>query len=99
MDRQASQSPIMEMKGIQMRSNYFKRATFGAIFLGLLIGMLSSFGCQLTQNGQTLPNPGYLHNNIQYFPAGNEFQYQQEVNWMEKERANRQLDSQNFEMQ
>ncbi|MDO4585866.1 MAG: hypothetical protein Q4C95_01065 [Planctomycetia bacterium] len=82
-----------------MRSNNLKRTTFGAILFSLLIGILACTGCQLTQNGQTLPNPDYLNNNIQYHPSGNEFQYQQEVNWMEKERANRQLESHNFEMQ
>ena len=48
-------------------------------------------GCQMTQNGQTLPSPYYLDNQIQYFPAGNEFQFQGEVDRMKREQVNRQL--------
>ncbi len=51
-------------------------------------------GCQLTQNGQTLPNPYYLVDDIQYHPSGNEFQYQKEVNMINKENAERQLSQQ-----
>ena len=45
----------------------------------------------MTQNGQTLPSPYYLDNQIQYFPAGNEFQFQGEVDRMKREQVNRQL--------
>ena len=46
-------------------------------------------GCQVTRNGQTLPSPYYLDDDIQYHPSGNEFQYQQEVDHMNKINAER----------
>jgi len=30
-------------------------------------------GCQTTIGGQTLPSPGYLRDDVQYFPEGPEF--------------------------
>lgn len=61
----------------------------GAAFLGTMVPLMS--GCQLSQNGQTLPSPFYLDNSIQYFPEGNDFQHQQEVDRMKKEAADRDL--------
>ena len=46
-------------------------------------------GCQVTRNGQTLPSPYYLDDDIQYHPSGTEFQYQQEVDYMNKINAER----------
>jgi hypothetical protein len=34
---------------------------------------LSATGCQIVENGQTLPSPYYLHDDVQYFPPGPEF--------------------------
>lgn len=44
-------------------------------------------GCQVTRNGQTLPSPHYLEDDIQYHPSGTEFQYQREVDYMNKANA------------
>lgn len=64
----------------------------GGVMSALTIGAFSLLaGCQMTQNGQTLPSPYYLDNEIQYFPAGNEFQFQGEVDRMKREQVNRQL--------
>lgn len=63
-------------------------AGMGALLLGVLPFLA---GCQLSQNGQTLPSPDYLDNKIQYFPAGNEFQYQQEMDRIKREQADREL--------
>ncbi len=43
-------------------------------FLGLLLvgGLAPSVGCQVSVAGQTLPSPYYLHDDVQYFPAGPE---------------------------
>ena len=74
------------------RNNTRNRWLVGGLFSILAfgaIGLLS--GCQMTQNGQTLPSPYYLDNQIQYFPAGNEFQFQGEVDRMKREQVNRQL--------
>lgn len=76
------------MKRVKIGGRWIIR---GAAFV-LAIGTLSIFsGCQMTQNGQTLPSPYYLDNEIQYFPAGNEFQFQGEVDRMKREQVNRQL--------
>ncbi|MDO5580706.1 MAG: hypothetical protein Q4G69_06195 [Planctomycetia bacterium] len=56
-----------------------------------LAGLFAFSGCQLTQNGQTLPNAWYLENQIQYHPDGTEFQYQKEVDLLKKEQADRDL--------
>lgn len=82
------QSDRNEQEGIQaMESNGMKWV------LGVLIvaGAATLTGCQLTQNGQTLPSPYYLEDQIQYFPSGTEFQYQKEVDLMKKEAAERDL--------
>ena len=47
-------------------------------------------GCQVTRNGQTLPSNHYLDDDIQYHPSGTEFQYQEEVDHMNKINAERQ---------
>lgn len=43
--------------------------------LGCLMALLaiSSTGCQIVENGQTLPSPYYLYDDVQYFPPGPEF--------------------------
>ncbi|MBQ1456322.1 MAG: hypothetical protein IIZ25_10825 [Thermoguttaceae bacterium] len=69
------------------------RWTVWGLLAALLVGTLPLFvGCQLSQNGQTLPSPYYLDNKIQYFPAGNEFQYQEEVDRMKRVEADKNLD-------
>ena len=47
--------------------------------LGALCTVLSTTGCQLDVNGQTLPSPYYLSDDIQYFPAGPEFKLSREA--------------------
>ena len=43
-----------------------------AILVGC--GLVSSMtGCQTTVGGQTLPSPHFLKDDVQYFPAGQEF--------------------------
>ena len=44
----------------------------GLVLSGLLISA-SLCGCQTTVGGQTLPSAHYLEDDIQYFPAGEEF--------------------------
>ena len=38
-----------------------------------LLGILGLTGCQTDVGGQTLPSPYYLHDDVQYFPAGQQF--------------------------
>ena len=43
-----------------------------------LVG-ISTTGCQVDIGGQTLPSPYYLYDDVQYFPAGPEFQLPREA--------------------
>lgn len=38
-----------------------------------------STGCQYSYNGQTLPSPYYLQDDVQYFPSGPEFKLSREA--------------------
>lgn len=64
------------------------RMAFGALAVAALL-IAPLVGCQVTRNGQTLPSPHYLEDDIQYHPSGTEFQYQQEVDYMNKANAER----------
>lgn len=46
-------------------------------------------GCQTTIGGQTLPSPGYLSDDVQYHPAGPEFQFTNKVAAQRKYNAER----------
>jgi hypothetical protein len=48
----------------------------------LVLGALSALGttgCQSDFNGQTLPSPYYLKDDVQYFPPGPEFKLSREA--------------------
>jgi len=47
--------------------------------IGLAMLALSSTGCQGVYNGQALPSPWYIGDDIQYFPPGPEFKLQREA--------------------
>lgn len=47
--------------------------------LGLALATLGSTGCQVVENGQTLPSPWYYYDDIQYFPPGPEFKLSREA--------------------
>lgn len=51
----------------------------------MMLGSLS--GCQTTINGQTLPSWAYLRDDVQYFPAGPEFQLTNQVRALDEYRA------------
>lgn len=51
-----------------------KRRPLRCIFWGLaLCGCLGAVGCQSDFAGQTLPNPWYMTDDVQYFAPGSEF--------------------------
>jgi hypothetical protein len=54
--------------------------------IGLAIA-LSSTGCQGVYNGQTLPSPWYISDDIQYFPPGPEFKLSREAAAMKAYKA------------
>lgn len=47
--------------------------------IGLGAGVSAMTGCQSSINGQTLPSPYYLQDDVQYFPAGPEFKLSREA--------------------
>ncbi len=50
------------------------------LLLICVAGLVSSVGgCQVSMNGQTLPSPYYLYDDVQYFPAGPEFKLPREA--------------------
>lgn len=57
--------------------------------LGMLLaaGIAPSTGCQVSVAGQTLPSPYYLHDDVQYFPAGPQNKLANETAALEKARA------------
>ena len=60
----------------------------GLMFAGVLV---SSSGCQVSLNGQTLPSPYYLQDDVQYFPAGPEFKLPREAAALRAARAEEKL--------
>ena len=70
-----------------MTKKLTRRLTFLTLTGCVVLGCLGSIGCQTTRNGQTLPSPYYLENEIHYYPAGPEFPLTQEALQMEKDEA------------
>ncbi len=64
-----------------------------SIILTLAVGMclVATTGCQVSLNGQTLPSPYYLQDDIQYFPAGPEFKLSREAAALQAARAEEKL--------
>ena len=47
--------------------------------LALVSLAVAATGCQIVENGQTLPSPYYLYDDVQYFPPGPEFKLSNEA--------------------
>ena len=62
--------------------------------LTLLAGafLAGATGCQSSINGQTLPSPWYLQDDVQYFPAGPEFKLPREAAALQAARAQEKRD-------
>ena len=54
-------------------------------------GTFGSIGCQYSYNGQTLPSPYYLQDDVQYFPSGPEFKLSREAAALKAARAEEKL--------
>lgn len=67
--------------------------TSKSIVLTLAAGfcLVGATGCQVSLNGQTLPSPYYLQDDIQYFPAGPEFKLPREAAALRAARAEEKL--------
>jgi hypothetical protein len=72
-----------------MSRNSTLRLTLKSTALSLTAGivLLSGTGCQVSMNGQTLPSPYYLQDDIQYFPSGPEFKLPLEAAALRAARA------------
>ena len=66
------------------RSIAWKCAALGLLLVG---GLAPSVGCQVSVAGQTLPSPYYLHDDVQYYPAGPENKLANEAAALSKARA------------
>ena len=55
--------------------------------LTLVGGLVTSTGCQVSVAGQTIPSPYYLHDDVQYFPAGPENKLANETAALKAARA------------
>jgi hypothetical protein len=76
-----------------MSRNSTLQRTIKPSALALISGFLlvSATGCQVSQNGQTLPSPYYLQDDIQYFPSGPEFKLPLEAAALRAARAEEKL--------
>ena len=52
-----------------------------------LVAALSTTGCQVSLNGQTLPSPYYMQDDVQYFPPSTEFPLSKEAAMMQQAKA------------
>ena len=69
------------------------RRTAQKIALTIAAGfcLLGATGCQVSLNGQTLPSPYYLEDDVQYFPSGPEFKLSREAAALRAARAEEKL--------
>ncbi len=67
--------------------------TSQSIILTLAAGccLVGAAGCQVSLNGQTLPSPYYLQDDVQYFPSGPEFKLPREAAALKAARAEEKL--------
>lgn len=72
-----------------MTRNTNQRRTTGGLALVLVAGacVAGLTGCQSSINGQTLPSPWYLQDDVQYFPSGPEFKLPNEAAALQAARA------------
>jgi hypothetical protein len=64
-----------------------------SIVLSLAAGicLVGATGCQVSLNGQTLPSPYYLQDDVQYFPSGPEFKLPREAAALKAAKAEEKL--------
>ncbi|TWU48834.1 hypothetical protein Poly51_47380 [Rubripirellula tenax] len=76
-----------------MTRNAQLRRTSATLALTVAVGfcLVGATGCQVSMNGQTLPSPYYLQDDIQYFPSGPEFKLPREAAALKAARAEEKL--------
>ena len=75
----------MEAMSRKSTSGRITRATAIALFAGTCL--IGASGCQVGINGQTLPSPYYLQDDVQYYPSGPEFKLSREAAALKAARA------------
>ncbi len=75
----------MEAMSRKPTSGRITRVTALALLAGTTLA--GATGCQVSMNGQTLPSPYYLQDDVQYFPAGPEFKLSREAAALKAARA------------
>jgi len=77
-----------------MTRNSTNRSLTRFTALALVSGfcLVGATGCQVSLNGQTLPSPYYLQDDVQYFPAGPEFKLPREAAALRAARAEEKMD-------
>jgi len=74
-----------------------RKATFRRPSKSIVLTLVAGFclagatGCQVSLNGQTLPSPYYLQDDVQYFPSGPEFKLPGEAAALRAARAEEKL--------
>ena len=80
----------MEAMSRKTTSGRITRATALALLAGTCL--VGATGCQVSMNGQTLPSPYYLQDDVQYFPSGPEFKLSREAAALQAARAQEKRD-------
>ncbi|KAA1262478.1 hypothetical protein LF1_50430 [Rubripirellula obstinata] len=70
-----------------IQGNTSRKTTSVALALAAGFCVIASTGCQVSLNGQTLPSPYYLQDDVQYFPSGPEFKLPREAAALKAARA------------
>ncbi len=84
----------MDSEGVKtMNANSTSRRAFRCALWVTALGITAaaSTGCQSSINGQTLPSPYYLQDDVQYFPSGPEFKLPREAAALRAARAEEKL--------
>lgn len=62
----------------------------GLVWVVAIVGAMGAVGCQTYQNGQVLPSPYHLRDDVQYFPKGPQFPLANELSAMQASETERQ---------
>ncbi len=77
-----------------MKSNHSRGWVHAMLCGAVLATAVTATGCQVSVNGQTLPSPYYIYDDVQYFPPGPEFKLSEEAALMKAYNADQQLQGQ-----
>ncbi len=62
-----------------MNGKSWVRRVYAVLCGVVLLSAVTSTGCQITEAGQTLPSPWYIHDDVQYYAPGTEFKLPREA--------------------